>query len=82
MLIKNLSKEIDTKAMTEVRGGSADNQVWTPVYNVIEQSIANKVVGNNGPVQIDNSESASESTYVPNFTNYGLILEDLFRRSL
>jgi hypothetical protein len=75
MLIKNLSKEIDAKDMTAVHGGSADSQVWIPIYNGVSQGNSNAVAGNAGPVQIDNNNSATESTAVSVPTNYGAILD-------
>lgn len=75
MRIENLSKEIDSKDMTTVRGGSADSQVWIPVTNLIEQMNVNKVTGNGGPVQIDNNNSATVSTDVGVPTNYGAIID-------
>ena len=75
MLIKDLSKEIDTQEMTAVRGGSADAQAYVPVTNLVEQLNVNKVTGNSGPVQIDNDNSASISTAVSVPTNYGAIVD-------
>jgi hypothetical protein len=75
MRIENLSKEIDSKDMTSVRGGSADSQVWTPIYNGVLQQNANAVAGNMGPVQIDNDNSARLSTSVRVPTNFGLIFK-------
>jgi len=75
MRIENLSKEIDSKEMTAVRGGSADSQVWTPIYNGVLQQNANAVAGNMGPVQIDNDNSARLSTSVRVPTNFGLIFK-------
>jgi len=77
MLIKDLSKEIDTQEMTAVRGGSADAQAYVPVTNLVEQLNVNKVTGNSGPVQIDNDNSASISTAVSVPTNYGAELNVL-----
>jgi hypothetical protein len=75
MRIENLSKEIDSKDMTAVRGGSADSQVWTPIYNGVLQQNASAVAGNMGPTQIDNDNSASLRTDVHVPTNYGLIFK-------
>jgi hypothetical protein len=75
MLIKDLSKEIDTQDMTGVRGGSADTQAFIPIYNGVSQGNRNAVAGNMGPVQIDNDNSASVSTDVLAPTNYGLIFK-------
>jgi hypothetical protein len=75
MRIENLSKEIDSKDLTTVRGGSADSQVWIPASNLIEQMNYNKVTGNGGPVQIDNNNSATVSTDVSVPTNYGAIID-------
>jgi hypothetical protein len=75
MRIENLSKEIDSKDMTTVRGGSADSQVWTPIYNGVLQQNSNAVAGNMGPVQIDNNNSADLSTSVHVPTNFGLIFK-------
>ena len=77
MLIKDLSKEIDSKDMTAVHGGSADSQIWVPTSNSVSQLVYNKVTGNIGPVQIDNNQSATESTGVATPVNYGLILSFL-----
>ena len=75
MLIKDLSKEIDTQDMTAVRGGSADAQAFVPVTSLVYQMNVNKVTGNMGPVQIDNNNSASVSTDVRVPTNYGVIVD-------
>ena len=75
MLIKDLSKEIDTQDMTAVRGGSADAQAFVPVTTLVEQMNVNNVTGNGGPVQIDNNNSASVSTDVRAPTNYGAIVD-------
>jgi hypothetical protein len=75
MLIKNLSKEIDTQDMTAVRGGSADAQVYVPIWNGVQQGNSSAVAGNKGPVQLDNDNSASVSTDVSAPTNYGLIFK-------
>jgi len=77
MLIKDLSKEIDTQDMTAVRGGSSDSQVFIPISTLVEQVNVNKVTGNGGPVQIDNNNSSSVSTSVSAPTNYGLELTAL-----
>ena len=75
MLIKDLSKEIDTQEMTTVRGGSADEQAYIPIWNGVSQQNSNAVAGNAGPVQIDNDNSASVSTAVSVPTNYGAIVD-------
>lgn len=75
MLIKDLSKEIDTQDMTAVRGGSADAQAFIPIYNGVSQGNSNAVAGNMGPVQIDNDNSAHLRTDVSAPTNYGLIFK-------
>jgi len=77
MLIKDLSKEIATQDMTAVRGGSSDAQAFVPVTSLVYQMNVNKVTGNMGPVQIDNSNSASVSTDVSAPTNYGAELKVL-----
>ena len=77
MLIKDLSKEIDSKDMTAVRGGSNDSQVFIPISTLVEQTNINKVTGNGGPVQIDNNNSSSVSTSVSAPTNYGAELNVL-----
>ena len=75
MLVKDLSKEIDTQEMTAVRGGSNDAQAYIPIWNSVTQGNSNAVAGNAGPVQIDNDNSASLSTDVRVPTNYGLIFK-------
>jgi hypothetical protein len=74
MLIKDLSKEIDGKAMSAVHGGSADAEIWVPTSNSVSQLNVNKITGNMGQVQIDNNQSATETTSVGTPVNYGLIL--------
>jgi hypothetical protein len=75
MRIENLSKEIDSKDMTSVHGGSADSLVWAPIDNRVLQGNRNLVLGNSGPVQIDNNNSATVSTDVGVPTNYGAIID-------
>jgi len=65
MLIKDLSKEIDSNAMTAIRGGDNGALNDQTITNVIEQVQANKVNSNGGPVQIFGGQSASESTSAP-----------------
>ena len=77
MLIKDLSKEIDTQEMTAVRGGSADAQAYIPIWNGVSQGNSNAVGGNMGPVQLSNDNSASVSTEVSAPTNYGAELKVL-----
>ena len=77
MLIKDLSKEIDTQDMTAVRGGSNDSQVYVPIWTGVSQGNSNAVAGNLGPVQIDNNNSSSASTSVSAPTNYGAELNVL-----
>jgi len=63
MLIKNLSKEVDAKAMTAVRGGSYDS-VSNPVsLQEIFQTQINNVHGNDNLV--DDSQSATASAWQP-----------------
>ena len=75
MLIKDLSKEIDTQDMTAVRGGSYDSQVYVPICIGVSQGNSNAVAGNSGPVQIDNNNSSCVSTSVSVPTNFGLIFK-------
>ena len=74
MLIKDLSKEIDSKDMAAVHGGSADAQIWVPTSNSIAQGTVNTIAGNTGQVQIDTNQDASETTGVNTPVNYGLEL--------
>jgi len=75
MLIKDLSKEIDSKAMTAVRGGTADALSQPAANSVIVQKTTNVVDGTNyGIIDFNNSQSASVSQVLPVFTNYGLSL--------
>jgi hypothetical protein len=75
MLIKDLSKEIDSKDMTAVRGGSDDTVNWITPSTIVEQGNSNAVVGNLGPVQIENDNSARARTDVSAPTNNGAIVK-------
>jgi len=75
MLIKDLSKEIDSKAMTAVHGGTADSQSQPMANNVVVQKITNVASGPNyGIEDFNNSQSTTVSQVLPVFTNYGLAL--------
>ena len=61
MKIENLSKDLDTVSMTEVRGGTALTGQVVPT-NVQDNELLQKFnVGSNGPVAIGNE--ADQSNY-------------------
>ena len=69
MKIENLSKELDTGTMTEVRGGSADVGQVVPT-NVQSNQLAQKFdIASHSPVGIannaDQSNYSSQDTFAP-----------------
>ena len=69
MKIENLSKDLDTTSMTEVRGGTALTGQVVPTSvqsNALEQAFNIKA---NGPVAIandaDQSNDSDQETYLP-----------------
>jgi len=75
MLIKDLSKEIDSQEMTAVRGGSDDTVNWINPSTIVEQGNSNAVGYNMGPVEIENDNSARARTNVSAPTNNGAIVK-------
>ena len=71
MLIENLSKELDTKTMTDVRGGLALVGQVVPT-NVQSNSLIQKFdIASNGPVAIANDANQENSSSQPSFVPVG-----------
>jgi hypothetical protein len=66
MRIENLSKEIDTKAMTAVRGGSTGAQN-VPTFNQGNWLSQTYNVHSDAPVQILGDMSGSNDASAPNY---------------
>jgi hypothetical protein len=66
MRIENLSKEIDTKAMTAVRGGSVGAQN-VPTFNQGNWLSQSYNVYSDAPVQITGDMSGSNSASAPSY---------------
>jgi len=62
MFIKDLSKELDTKAMSAVRGGDNGNSVTNTIGQVQTLSVPVSVLGNgptNSSVHVNGTQNAS-----------------------
>jgi hypothetical protein len=64
MLIKDLSKELDTQTMTGVRGGVALSSTQQP-YQVNDVHNRYNVTGNSGSVAIDGTTNAENEASLP-----------------
>ena len=71
MLIENLSKELDTKTMTDVRGGIALTGQVVPT-NVQANNLIQKFdIASNGPVAIANDANQVNDSSQPSFVPVG-----------
>lgn len=66
MLIENLSKEIETKAMTAVRGGSTGFLNNPELSQINALTYAPVITGNSGDVQVIGDQSGSNKASQPN----------------
>jgi hypothetical protein len=69
MLIKDLSKELDTETMATVRGGDALTGQVVPTNVQVNKLIQGFNIASNGPVAIandgDQSNDSSQQSFVP-----------------
>jgi hypothetical protein len=69
MKIENLSKDLDTEAMTEVKGGIALTGQVVPTNVQSNELLQNFNVGSHGPVAIGNdaeqSNYSTQDSFVP-----------------
>jgi hypothetical protein len=69
MKIENLSKELDTETMTEVRGGLALTGQVVPTSLQSNELVQNFHIASNGPVAIandtDQSNDSDQDSFVP-----------------
>ena len=73
MKIENLSKDLDTEAMTEVKGGIAFTSQVVPT-NVQSNELLQKFdVGSHGPVSLGNDAYQSNSSDQETFSQVGSI---------
>jgi hypothetical protein len=67
MKIENLSKELDTKTMTAVRGGAISQSDHPVLYQGNWQTQSNNVGSNGGDVTIAQDMSGKNEADVPSF---------------
>jgi hypothetical protein len=76
MQIENLSKDLDTEAMTEVRGGVALTGQVVPT-NIQSNELVQKFdIASNGPVAIANDGTQSNDSSQPSFVPVGSLFVD------
>ena len=82
MKIENLSKELDTKTMTGVRGGVALSSTQQP-YQVNDIHNRYNVTGNSGSVAIDGTTNAENDASLPSIQGSAFVFgfERLLRTS-
>jgi hypothetical protein len=82
MKIENLSKDLDTAAMTEVQGGTALTGQVVPTNVQSNELLQNFNVGGHGPVGISNSADQSNYSDQESIVPVGSLFlgSDFFRR--
>jgi hypothetical protein len=73
MKIENLSKDLDTEAMTEVRGGLALTGQVVPTNVQSNELLQNFNIASNGPVAIANDANQSNDSDQESFVPVGSI---------
>ena len=73
MLIKDLSKELDTETMATVRGGDALTGQVVPTNVQVNKLIQGFNIASNGPVAIANDADQSNDSSQPSFVPVGSI---------
>ena len=76
MLIKDLSKELDTTTMTAVRGGLALTGQVVPTNVQSNELIQKFDIASNGPVAIANDGTQSNDSSQPSFVPVGSLFVD------
>jgi hypothetical protein len=71
MLIKDLSKELDTKTMTTVRGGVALTGQVVPTNIQSNELLQSFNIASHGPVAIANDADQSNDSSQPSFVPVG-----------
>jgi hypothetical protein len=66
MLIKDLSKELDTKALSAVHGGNNGNAATNTIGQALNMSVP-VVVGATGPANTNVSVDGTQNAYIDNF---------------
>ena len=82
MKIENLSKDLDTEAMTEVTGGTALTGQVVPTNvqsNALEQAFN---IASNGPVAIANDGSQSNESEQDSLVPVGSLIIDPLRSTI
>ena len=82
MKIENLSKDLDTEAMTEVTGGTALTGQVVPTNVQSNELLQSFNVASHGPVAIGNSADQSNYSDQSSFVPVGALVfpSDFFRR--
>jgi len=82
MKIENLSKDLDTEAMTEVTGGTALTGQVVPTNVQSNELLQSFNVASHGPVAIGNSADQSNYSDQSSFVPVGSLVfpSDFFRR--
>jgi len=73
MLIKDLSKELDTETMATVRGGDALTGQVVPTNVQVNKLIQGFNIASNGPVAIANDADQSNDSSQPSFVPVGSV---------
>jgi len=82
MKIENLSKELDTETMTEVRGGLALTGQVVPTNVQSNEALQKFDIASNGPVAIANDADQSNDSSQDSLVPVGSVVVDPLRRIL
>jgi hypothetical protein len=82
MLIKDLSKELDAKSLSAVRGGLALTGQVVPTNVQSNELIQKFDIASNGPVAIANDGSQSNDSSQPSFVPVGSLFVTPYLRAL
>jgi hypothetical protein len=82
MLIKDLSKELDTKTMTTVRGGVALTGQVVPTNIQSNELLQSFNIASNGPVAIANDADQSNDSSQPSFVPVGSLFLTPYLRNI
>ena len=82
MLIKDLSKELDTETMTTVHGGVALTGQVVPTNIQSNELLQSFNIASHGPVAIANDADQSNDSSQPSFVPVGSIFATPYLRNL
>jgi hypothetical protein len=82
MKIENLSKELDTETMTDVRGGLALTGQVVPTNVQSNELLQSFNIASNGPVAIANDANQSNDSSQESFVPVGSIFVTPYLRNL